>query len=502
MMNTKTTQRLWVVLIAGLIIGLVLAATLKITKTTQASIGEERLTSETSAVSVAKDSSSLSVAEQLSNAFANVAQKVNPSVVTIFTETTLKVQNPFSGFQSDPFFRHFFQIPQQPGDMKQMGLGSGVIVDASGVILTNNHVVEHADAIKVRLMDGREFKATVKGTDPQTDLAVIEIDVKGLRAIKLGNSDKARVGDWVLAIGSPMDPNLDHTVTAGIISAKGRSGVGLTHYEDYIQTDAAINPGNSGGAMVNMRGQLIGINSAIVTKSGGNMGIGFAIPINLARKVMNDIIEKGMVVRGWLGVYIQNITPDIAKAMKLRKTNGVIVSKVQEGSPAEKAGMKAEDIIVKFDGKKIKNNTELSTMVAGTSPGSKVEVEVLRDGKMKTLTVKLEELNPISERLASGETNYKDIGIKVSNITSEMAGKYHLDNLKHGVVITSVDEKSIAAEVGLHEGDVILKLNRQAIDSVEDFNKILSKQEAGDTVLFYILRGENNLFLAFTLPKK
>lgn len=501
-MNTKMLNRnKWVILVAGLVIGLVLAAGLKITQNTNAGNAAATLTAEQP---VETDSANYAAADQLSNVFAAVAQKVNPSVVTIFTETTVKVQNPFLNdpFFGDDFFRRFFQIPEGRGDMKQMGLGSGVIIDSKGTILTNNHVVANADNIKVRLMDGREFKAKVKGTDPQTDLAVIEIEAKDLRAIRLGNSDKARVGEWVLAVGSPMNPNLEHTVTAGIISAKGRSGVGLTQYEDYIQTDAAINPGNSGGALVNLRGELIGINSAIVTKSGGNMGIGFAIPVNLARKVMTDIIEKGTVVRGWLGVYIQNVTPDIAKAMNLPKAKGVIISKVQADSPAEKAGLKEEDVVLKFNGKEVSNNTELSTMVASTSPGTEVTLTVLRDGKEKNIRVKLGELNPKTQRLASGETSFKDVGIRVSDLTGEMIQKYNLPKLKHGVVITQVDPKSVAAQVGLQEGDVVLKLNRHTIDSVKDFNAILEKAKPGDTLLFYVRRGENNLFLAFPVPEK
>ena len=259
----------------------------------------------------------LSAPEKLSNVYADVAAKVNPSVVTVFTETDVKVEGmPFSGspfgefFGGDDFYKKFFQQQAPEQNYKRMGLGSGVIVDSDGILLTNNHVVDEADNIKIRLMDGREFKGTVKGTDPQTDLAVVTIDVNNLSPIELGNSDKTRVGEMVLAVGSPLNPPLEHPVTSGIISAKGRSGVGLTQYEDYIQTDAAINPGNSGGAWLNIKGNLIGINTAIVSQSGiGVKDIGFAIPVNLARKVMEDIINNGKVIRGWLGVYIQNITP-------------------------------------------------------------------------------------------------------------------------------------------------------------------------------------------------
>ncbi len=448
------------------------------------------------------------VADQLSNIFARVAQQVNPSVVTIFTETTIKVQqqlplSPFEEFFGPDLFQHFFQMPPQPqGNLKQMGLGSGVIVTSDGIILTNNHVVDGADNIKVRLLDGREFKATVKGTDPQTDLAVIKIDAQNLRPIRLGDSDKARVGEWVLAIGSPLNPQLEHTVTAGIISAKGRSGVGLTQYEDYIQTDAAINPGNSGGALVNTRGELIGINSAIATKTGGFMGIGFAIPVNLAQKVMNDILTKGKVVRGWLGVVIQNLTPEMAKALKLETTHGVIISQVQKGSPADKAGLKEGDVVLRLNGREVTNTVEMSTRIASTSPGKVVVLTILRDGKVRDLKVKLGELNPMAQQMARGESTYTKIGLKVANITPELSRKYRLPSGIEGVVVTGVDPSGIAAAVGIQEGDVILKVDRKAVKSVADFDALIRKVKPGEDVLLYLRRGEANLFVAFTMPEE
>ena len=497
--------RKWVFIFVGVIVGLIIAAGFQWTHESQA----QSYAPESSAPPIQTDSSALSIADQLSNAFANVAARVNPSVVTVFTETDVKVQQqPFSNgpfdqfFGGDDFFKRFFQFPQPQGNMKRMGLGSGVIIDKDGIILTNNHVVDGADNIKVSLMDGREFEAKVKGTDPQTDLAVITIDAKDLQAIKLGNSDKARVGDWVLAIGSPLNPQLEHTVTSGIISAKGRSAVGLSQYEDYIQTDAAINPGNSGGALVNLRGELIGINSAIATKTGGFMGIGFAIPVNLARKVTKDIIEKGKVIRGWLGVYIQNITPEIAKALKLKVAKGVIVSKVQKDSPAEKAGLKEEDVILTFNGKSLNNASELSTWVASSSPGQDITLQVLRDGKEMNIKVNLGELNEAQQAMAQGKSQYSDIGIQVANIVPELITHYHLDKDVKGVVITSVNPSGVAASVGLQEGDVIMKMNRHTITSVADFNKEISNLKSGDNLLLYIRRGSANLFVAFTIPEK
>lgn len=498
------TQNIWVVLLMGVIIGLIIAVGFQ---WTQHSSAQLPMTSEKPVVSP-QPASDLSIADQLSTIFASVAAQVNPSVVTIFTETTIKMKgqpfsgSPFDNFFGDDFFKKFFQMPNQQGDFKKRGLGSGVVVDQDGILLTNNHVVDDADNIKVLLMDGREFEAKVKGRDPQTDLAVITIDAQDLKPIKIGDSDKARVGEWVLAIGSPLNPQLEHTVTAGIVSAKGRSGVGLTQYEDYIQTDAAINPGNSGGALVNLRGELIGINSAIATQTGGNMGIGFAIPANLTKKVMTDIITKGKVERGWLGVYIQNITPEIAKAMKLGTPKGVLISKVQDDSPAKKAGLKEEDVIMQLNGKDVNNTVELSTWIAGTSPGKKVTLKVLRDGKPMEITVKLEELNPKARQIAQGKSNYEKIGLLVSNITPELRQKYQLSKNLKGVVITTVKPGRIAAEAGLREGDVILKLNRHEVGSVEKMDKVMNKVKPGDNLLFYIKRGDGNLFLAFSMPGK
>ena len=496
------SHRTWLLIAAGAVIGIVLTASFGVTLSSHAQETNLAVVSNTPPVSQASPAD-LTVAQQLSNVFADVAAKVNPSVVTIFTEEDVKVQgSQFGDFFGDDFFKRFFQQPAPEQNYKRMGLGSGVIIDSDGTILTNNHVVDKADNIKVELMDGREFKGTVKGKDPQTDLAVVTIDTKNLTPIQLGNSDQARVGEMVLAIGSPLNPQLEHTVTSGIISAKGRSGVGLSQYEDFIQTDAAINPGNSGGALVDLQGKLIGINSAIVSQSGGFQGIGFAIPVNLARKIMNDIITNGKVVRGWLGVYIQNITPELAKALDLNSTKGVLVSKVQKDSPAEKAGMKEEDVILSFNGKALNNASELSTWVASSSPGQDITLAVLRDGKEMSVKVNLGELNEAEQATAQGKSQYSNIGIQVANIVPELIRQYNLDKDVKGVVITSVNPNGVAASVGLQEGDVIMKMNRNAITSVADFNKEISNLEAGDNLLLYIRRGSANLFVAFTIPEK
>ncbi len=442
-------NRTWLLISVGILVGVVLTAGFGLTLTSHAQ--ETNLTVESNSPIVSPvNPGDFSTAEKLSNVFADVAEKVNPSVVTVFTETNVKMEGmPFSGspfgefFGGDDFFKKFFQQSTPERNYKRMGLGSGVIVDSDGILLTNNHVVDEADNIKVRLMDGREFEGAVKGTDPQTDLAVVTIDTKNLTPIQLGNSDEMRVGEMVLAIGSPLNPQLEHTVTSGIVSAKGRSGVGLTQYEDYIQTDAAINPGNSGGALVDLRGNLIGINSAIVSQSGGFQGIGFAIPVNLARKVMNDIITNGKVIRGWLGVYIQDITPDLAKALDLKSTKGVLVSKVQKDSPANEAGIQEEDVILAFNGKELDNASELSTWVASSSPDDHINLKILRDGDEKNVEVDLGELKEENQVLAKGQSQFSSLGFQVANIVPELVSQYHLNKEVKGVVVTGVDPRSV-----------------------------------------------------------
>ncbi len=502
MKNNLFFQHKWMLIISGIVMGLAIAGGLELTSQTSALDLPEA-----QPIVQQQATQGMTIAQQLSQNYAIIAEQATPSIVMVFTETTVHLRQQMFGFPFDQFFGQgqnpFERQQTQPRqDLKQHGLGSGVIVDKDGVILTNNHVVEGADEIKVRLADGREFKAKVKGTDKQTDLAVITIDAKNLTALKLGDSDQARVGELVLAIGSPLNPNLDHTVTNGIISGKGRSGVGLNHYEDFIQTDAAINPGNSGGALVNMKGELIGINAAIASKSGGFMGIGFAIPVNLARKVMRDLIENGKVTRGWLGVYIQNVSPEMAKALDLKAAKGVIVSKVQDESPAQKAGLKEEDVILTFNGKTIDNNVALSTWVAGSSPGDKIKLGILRDGDHKTITVNLGELNNKEIAQADGSVNFSDIGLTVSSLTQATRNKYDLMDLKTGVIITAVKRGSAAMEAGLQPGDAIIKVNRRPIKSTKDLNTIFKDLKAGDHILMFIRRGDANIFVPLSIPKK
>jgi serine protease Do len=496
--NYGASKRLlWVV--SGLVMGVLISFGINQTGTTNALPQPESPQAQPSTASV-KD---INVARSLSNAYISVAEQVNASVVTVFTETVIKNRrssfhnSPFRDFFGDDFFGRF-QHPDVP--QKQNGLGSGVIVDADGVILTNNHVVEGADKIKVRLIDGREFDAKVKGKDPNTDLAVITIEAENLRAVKLGDSDQTKVGEMVLAVGSPLNPNLEHTFTSGIISAKGRSGVGLNKYEDFLQTDAAINQGNSGGALVNLNGELIGINAAIASRTGGFMGIGFAIPVNLASKVMNDLIVDGKVSRGWLGVYIQNINPELAKALNLETTKGVIINKIEEDSPAERAGVKEGDVVQKVNGISVDNATSLSTKIATISPGDKVKLSVLREGKQKTLNVVLGELDNKQNIIADGKADYSNLGLTVSDITNDLARKYRLRGIENGVIVTEIEPGSAADETGLAEGDVIIRLNRKKIRNLQEFNDIAAQFTKGDNVLILIRRGNANLYSAFTIP--
>ncbi|GAB4332226.1 MAG: DegQ family serine endoprotease [Calditrichia bacterium] len=507
MKNNRMSRFSWILIGVGVIIGVLISAGLDLTQVSNALPVAENQERQM-APATKTENAGIAALNQLSSAFADVAERVNPSVVTIFTETKVKTRgianSPFHDFFGDEFFRQFFGAPNVPErEYTQQGLGSGVIVSEDGIIVTNNHVVEGADDIRVRLMDGSEYEAEIKGRDKRTDLAVIKIDAKKLPAIKFGDSDKERVGAWVLAIGSPLSPELAHTVTSGIISAKGRSGVGLSNsVQDFIQTDAAINPGNSGGALVNLKGELIGINTAIATRNGGFMGIGFAIPSNLVKKVMTDILEKGRVVRGWLGVVIQNVDQQLAKALGMEKPEGVVVSKVEEGSPAEKAGLQPGDVIIRFNDRRVKNTINLSSWVSTAGVDAKITLTILRDGKEKKLNVALGEM---PENLAAAESRVEaseKIGIKVANITSDLVKQFDLKVKKDAVVVTEVANGSVAAQAGLRPGDVILKINRKPVKSVADFQNILDKIKENESILFYIQRDDTNIFIAFTMPEK
>jgi len=438
--------------------------------------------------------------ESLSKAFVQVSKEVSPSVVTINSEVVVKSRrNPL---MEDEFFRYFFRVPEQEDQIRR-GLGSGVIVNSEGYLLTNNHVVKDADAVTVTL-EGKEYEAEIIGKDPESDLAVIKIEKDDLVAIKLGNSASLEVGEWVLAIGNPFSSDLSKTVTAGIVSAKGRTslmrGSGIT-YEDFIQTDAAINPGNSGGPLVNLRGELIGINTAIVGQA--NIGIGFAIPIDLARNVMEQLIKEGRVVRGWLGVMIGNVDENMAEAFGLEDSKGALVSDVVDGSPAEGAGVEAGDVVIEVDGTKIESSDHLTLTIGAKAPGSKVKLVVWRDNKERKLTVTLGERD--IDKLTSAPSEEKSVknqlGLEVQNLTAELAQQYGYENEK-AVIITDVKSGSVSDRENIRRGFLILSANRQRVTNVKEFNNIIDDLEPNEVVLLRLKRGDTSFFKALRVPKE
>jgi serine protease Do len=366
-----------------------------------------------------------------------------------------------------------------------------VIVSENGYILTNNHVVKGADEIKVILYDKREFKGKIVGTDSRTDLAVIKINAKDLPVVRIGESGKLKTGDVVLAIGNPF--GLNQTITMGIVSAVGRSNIGLADFEDFIQTDAAINPGNSGGALVNTNGELVGINTAIFSTSGGYMGIGFAIPSDMAKSVMGSIIKHGRVIRGWLGVSIQNLTPELAESLGIKQETGALVAEVVKDSPAEKAGLKRGDLIVEFDGKKIEDSTSLRNMVAAMEPGKTAKLKVIRDGKEESVTVTLAEFK---ERKAVKKVEYDNVlkGLTIEELTPSLRDQLGLPENMNGVVITNISGDSPAQGV-LQPRDVVLEVNRREIKGLSDYEQIVSKIGAKDSVLLLIYRDGATVYL-------
>jgi len=436
--------------------------------------------------------------ENLSQAFRDIVKDVGPAVVYISTEQTVKSRQrtpeQFREFFGDEFFRRFFGDVPQGREYKQRGLGSGFITSKDGYILTNNHVVEAADKIKVTLSDKREFTAKVVGTDPKTDVAVIKIDGENLPTVTLGDSDTVEVGDWAIAIGNPY--GLSQTVTAGIISAEGRSNIGLNDYEDFIQTDAAINPGNSGGPLVNIDGEVIGINTAIFSRSGGYQGIGFAIPVNMAKSVQESLITEGKVVRGWLGVMIQTVTPEIAKGFGLDEATGTLVGDVLKGGPAEKSGIQRGDVIISFDGQAVDGPNSLKNIVAATDVGKKVDVVVIRNGKKKTITVKVGEqaAEGMQARAETSSEAVTKFGISVQTLTPDIAEQLGYDEEK-GVVISNVEQGSPAADAGLRRGDLIKEINKTEIESLGDYKKAMDEVGEEKSFLALIKRGENTLYV-------
>jgi serine protease Do len=434
--------------------------------------------------------------------FSELVDRISPAVVNISTTSApeprrpqRQPRSPFGGEDPfhefwEPFERFFGPMPKQP--FRQKSLGSGFIINRDGVILTNNHVIENAEDIVVRLANEKEFKAKVVGRDPKTDIAVIRIDdASGLTPVTLGDSDTLRVGEWVMAIGNPF--GLEHSVTAGIVSAKGRF-IGQGSYDNFIQTDAAINPGNSGGPLINLQGEVVGINTAIFSRTGGNIGIGFATPINIAKDELPELQEKGRVTRGWLGVLIQKVTPEIAESMGLEDSRGALVADVMKDGPAKEAGIKVGDVIVEYDGNPVKDSNELPRLVARTGVGRMVTLKVLRGKSEQSVSVKIAELKDEEVAVAAGSS--EEFGLAVQALTPEIAETLGLEVDLKGVVVSGVEPGSVAEDAGLRRGDVILEVNREPVRDVASYRKALESVDKGKSVLFLVRRGDNTIFLA------
>jgi serine protease Do len=434
--------------------------------------------------------------------FAPIVKQDLPSVVNISSSKVVRTPNQFEGMSNDPFFQQFFghgfgRGPEVPTQRREQSLGSGVIVSPEGYILTNNHVVDGATDVKVTLSDKRELKAQVIGTDPKTDVAVLKIEGTNFPAITLGDSSKVQVGDYALAIGDPF--GVGQTVTMGIVSAKGRGNLGIEDYEDFIQTDAPINPGNSGGALVNDRGELVGINTAILSHgSGGNEGIGFAIPVNLAHDVMNQIMEHGKVTRGYLGIIIQPITPAMAKALGQNDPQGVLVGDVSPNGPAQASGLERGDIILELNGKPINDSNELRNTIAMMQPGEKVSLKVSRNGSTREISLKLGELPTTKEEARNNSEGASEDaleGVSVENLDAETAKELRLPASTKGVVVTDIDPSSPKADSGLRKGDVIQEVNHQPVRNVAEFEQALRKS-GKENALLLVNRGGTTLFIA------
>jgi serine protease Do len=474
------------VLVAGLVLG---ASSLAIAHSAQKVVAKVE-TNPPATVKLADSSEGPS-----RNSYAPMLKNVLPSVVNISSSKVVKADRQMS--QMDPFFRQFFgdnDGPNQvPKDRREKSLGSGVIVSPEGYILTNNHVVDGATEVKVTLADKREYDAKIIGTDPKTDIAVLKIDASNLKPITLGDSSKVEVGDTAMAIGNPF--GVGQTVTRGIISATGRGNLGIEAYEDFIQTDAPINPGNSGGALINDRGELVGINTAILTHGEGSEGIGFAVPVNLAHNVMDQILKNGKVVRAYMGILPQDMTPDMAKAFGAKDARGVVVGDVTPNSPAHHAGVQRGDILLEVNGKPVADANQLRMTISMMQPGTDVKLKVMRDGSERDLNVKLAEM-PTETAMAGPDSNDSTKaldGVQVRNLSPDMADQLGLPSSTKGVVVTDVDPASKSADSGLRKGDVIQEVNHQPVKNVSEFQSAL--KNGGSDQLLLVNREGRTLFI-------
>jgi serine protease Do len=435
---------------------------------------------------------------ETSKAFSEIVNAVSPAVVNI--STTKVVRREQGPFFDDPFFEFFNPLHEfnTPRKWKEKSLGSGVIVSPDGYIITNNHVVEKSDDIKVTLVDRRTFKGTIVGADPKTDIAILKIDAGSLMTLKWGDSDKLQVGEFVLAIGSPY--GLSNTVTMGIISAVGRANVGIADYEDFIQTDAAINPGNSGGPLVNIQGELIGINTAIFSRTGGYQGIGFAVPSNMVRLIMDQLIQKGMVTRGWIGVTIQELTPELAQEFKLKQSGGALVSDVAKDSPAAKAGIMRGDVILEFNGKQVKDVSSLRNMVAQSKSGTEISMKVLRAGREFTVKIFITELpretaEITNEQIPSESESKILTGLTVMDLSKEINRQLGFSKGERGVVVVRVEPGSPADEAEMKKGDIIKEIDKREINNLNDYTRIASNIKRNSSVLLFVNRGGKKFYV-------
>ena len=434
--------------------------------------------------------------ERMSDTFARVSARVQAGVVAVATERIVAEASPFRGLPfDDPVFRRFFRVPRRQRERRTQGLGSGVIVSTDGYVLTNNHVVEGADRIVIDLTDGRSYQARIVGTDEKSDVAVLKIDTdEELPIVPIGDSDRLKVGEWVLAIGNPF--GLQHTVTYGIISAVGRGNVGIADVEDFIQTDAAINPGNSGGALVNLRGELIGINTAILSQSGGYQGIGFAIPVNLATRIKDQLIEHGEVLVGYLGVSYQTLTPDMADALGVGTASGVLVNAVHSDSPAEKAGLMRGDVIVAIDGGNVANEEDYRRRIGLAGSEKRVRIDIWRGNKKKTVRTTLE-----ASETTTGLISKRNelLGWELQEISNELSRRIGY-RPGSALIITDIAAGKSAYKSGLRRLDLVIEINRKPVGTFEELREVLAEIEAGEDMLLLIRRGRRNFYVPVHVP--